>query len=266
MSDRGLGGDAVALLLTLMETPEAELSGEALQDFYPGAGAALIAAGVLQPSGYEPVATCLDNHDDEPVSVTWRDGLGGYAYFSASVGWVKVEHERLRRYRVDFRWLLAALARQLRIPRAIEPQCLVDHHLWEMGPAWIGHRKHMTPVYLGRRLHYGEILEAACQALRERAKGRTGLLLITGTAPPAYTTIPGNPVIVPLRSCLVIGAGLTLKADNLASRLGGNLPAEGQQPLQILGEGRVVRFYGETFEFPRGDQQRRIINYLHRQY
>src|SRR5512144_2419979 len=99
MSDH-LGGDAVALLLTLMETPEAELSGEALQDFYPAAGAALIAAGALQPSGYEPVVTCLADHDDEPVSVTWRDDLNGYAYFSSS-GWVKVDHERLKRYRVD---------------------------------------------------------------------------------------------------------------------------------------------------------------------
>src|SRR5512134_1825481 len=117
MSDhRGLGGNAVALLLTLMETAEAELSGEALQSFYPAAGTALIAAGALQPSGYEPVATCLADHDDEPVSFTWRDDLNGYAYFSPSVGWVKVDHERLRRYRVDFPWLLATLGRQLRVP------------------------------------------------------------------------------------------------------------------------------------------------------
>ena len=189
MSDRGLGGDAVALLLTLMETPEAELSGEALRDFYPAAGAALIAAGALQPNGYEPVATCLADHDDEPVSLTWRDDLNGYAYFSPSVGWVKVEHERLKQYRVDFPWLLAILARQLRVPHTIEPRCLVDDHLWEMGPAWIGHRKHTRPVYLGRRLHHPEVLEAACQALRQRANGRAGLLLITGTAPPSYATI-----------------------------------------------------------------------------
>jgi hypothetical protein len=36
-----------------------------------------------------------------------------------------------------------------------------------------------------------------------------------------------------------------------------------QQPLQIIGEGRLVRFYGETFEFPRGDKQRRVIVYLY---
>jgi hypothetical protein len=58
---------------------------------------------------------------------------------------------------------------------------------------------------------------------------------------------------------------LTLDADNLASRLGGDLPAEGQQPLQILGEGRFVRFYGEKFEFPRGDKQRRVIVHLYEQ-
>src|SRR5512147_486128 len=123
MSDhRGLSGDAVALLLTLMETAEAELSGAALQDFYPAAGAALIAAGALQPSGYEPVTTCLADHDDEPVSVTWRDDLNGYAYFSSSSGWVKVEHERLRRYRVDFDWFRRCVAAGVNIPESQRSQ------------------------------------------------------------------------------------------------------------------------------------------------
>jgi hypothetical protein len=173
---------------------------------------------------------------------------------------------RVRRYRVDFPWLLATFARQLRIPRTIEPKCLVKDGLWELGPAWIGHRKHMTLVFLGRRFHHRDVLEPACHALRERANGRTALLLITGVAPPPFAMIPGQPVVVPLRRCLVIGAGLTVDADNLANHLGGNLPARRQRPLQITGEGRVVWFYGEKFEFPRGDQQRRIINYLHDQY
>jgi hypothetical protein len=124
----------------------------------------------------------------------------------------------------------------------------------------------MTPVFFGRRLRQRDVLQAACDALRQRANGRTGLLVTTGAAPPAFVTIPGQPVVVPLRNCLVIGAGLTVDAGNLASRLGGSMPKRAQQPLQIIGEGRVVWFYGEKFEFPRGEKQRRVVAYLHEQY
>jgi hypothetical protein len=75
---------------------------------------------------------------------------------------------------------LQNVARQIRVLRTIEPRCLVDDHLWEVGPAWIGPRSHMIPVWLGRRLGHPTILRAATSALRERANGRTGLLLITG--------------------------------------------------------------------------------------
>jgi hypothetical protein len=261
-----LGTDAVDLLLTLMEAPEAVLSGAALHDFYPDVGAALINAGALKADGHEPVITGMADHDDLPVGVTWRADIGGYAHFSPSAGWMKVENERLTRYRVYFNWLLAVLSRQLRIPRAIEPKCLLRDVLWELGAAWIGHRKHMTPVFLGRRLRHRDVLGAACDALGQRANGRTGLLLSTGAAPPEFVKIPGQPVVVPLRNCLVIGSGLTVDANNLASRLGGNLPERAQQPLQILGDGRIVWFYGEKFEFPRGEKQRRVIAYLHEHY
>lgn len=268
MSDAApvLEADAVDLLLALMEAPEAQLSGAALTDFHSVAGAALINAGALKDAGHEPVTTGMADHDDLPVGVTWRAEFGGYAYFSPSAGWVKVENERLVRYRVEFRWLLATLARQLQIPQAFEPTCLVENVLWELGPTWIGHRKHMATVFLGRRLRHRDVIEAACHALRGRVRGRAGLLLTTGAAPSAFVTIPGQPVVVPLRTCLVIGAGLTVDTGNLASRLGGSPPARGQEPIEIVGDGRVVWFYGEKFEFPRGEKQRLVIVYLYEQY
>ena len=208
----------------------------------------------------------MADHDYLPVGVTWRPEVGGYAYFSPSAGWVKVDNEHLNRYRVDFRWVLQNVARQIRVLRTIEPRCLVDDHLWELGPAWIGHRRHMTPVWLGRRLGHPAILRAATSALRERANGRTGLLLITGIGLPSYVTMPGKPVVASIRSCLAAGAGFSLDAGILASLLGGNVPARGQEPLEIIGDGRTVWFYGEKYEFPRGDTQRRVIVHLYEKY
>jgi hypothetical protein len=124
----------------------------------------------------------------------------------------------------------------------------------------------MTPVWLGRRLSHPGILGSAASALRQRTNGRTGLLLITGTGLPSCVTMPGNPVVASIRNCLAAGAGFRLDAGILASLVGGNLPARGQQPLEIIGDGRTVWFYGEKYEFPRGDKQRRVIGYLHEQY
>lgn len=260
-----LDADAVALLLTLMEAPEACISGAALQDFYSHAGRSLITAGALQADGYEPVATCMADHEDAPVLLTWRDEVDGHAYFSPFAGWVKVENERLARYRVDFPWVLTNVARQLCVLRTIDPRCLIRDHLWEVGPAWIGHRRMMTTVFVGRRLHQSDILDAAIPALRERANGRTGLLLITGNGLPGYVTLPGKPIVASISSCLA-GASFSLDAGILASRLGGNVPARAEEPLEIIGGGRMVWFYGEKYEFPRGDKQRCAINYLYGQY
>jgi hypothetical protein len=268
MSDpaSGLSADAVNLLLTVLEAPEARVSGAALAEFFPDAGRALIGVGALAADGYDSVATSTADHDDAPVTLSWRDDVGGYAFFSPSAGWVAVENERLVRYRADFTWVLRNVARQIRVLRTVEPRCVVDGHLWEVGPAWIGHRRHMTPVWLGRRLGYPGILSAAASALRHRTNGRTGLLLITGTGLPSCVTMPGNPVVASIRNCLAAGAGFRLDAGILASLVGGNLPARGQQPLEIIGDGRTVWFYGEKYEFPRGDKQRRVIGYLHEQY
>ena len=268
MSDpaSGLCADAVSLLLTLMEAPEARISGAVLENFYPDAGRALITTGALRVDGHEPVATCTADHDDAPVTLSWRDEVGGYAYFSPLVGWVKVENEHLTQYRVDFEWVLKTIARQLRVLRTTDPKCLVNDHLWEVGPAWIGHRRHMTTVWLGRRLGHPANLSAAISALRERANGRTGLLLISGDGLLSYVTMPGPSVVASFRSCLAASAGFSLDAGILGSRLGCSAPARGQEPLEIIGDGRTVWFYGEMFEFPRGDTQRRVIVYLRGKY
>lgn len=268
MSDpaSALDADAVALLLTLMEAPEACLSGAALHDFHAQAGQALIAARALRADGHEPIATCMADHDDVPVTLEWRDEAGGYAYFSPLAGWVTVENERLARYRVDFRWVLMNLARQLRVPRTIEALCLVPDHLWEIGPAWLGHRRTMTKVFFGRRFRQPDVLDATCLALQRRANGRMALLLVSGDGPHSHLRIPGQPVVAALGSCLAAGAGLSLDPGILASRFGGSPPARGQEPLEIFGDGRTVWFYGEKFAFPRGDKQRRVIAHLHQQY
>jgi hypothetical protein len=235
-----------------------------LQDFYPAAGAALIAAGALAPNGYEPVVTCLDDHDDEPVSVTWRDDLGGYAYFSSSAGWVKVEHERLRRYRVDFDWFRSCIAAGVNIPASQRWQCLVPDILWDLGDAWVGERK--ATFLLGRRLSFPVTLDAVCDALTGRVGRPPGVLLTTTPRVARHVRIPGQHQIVALADCLRGDeTGFSLDLDVIAGVLGGLCPQRTAQLIEPSADFRIVRAKGKSFVF-RGDKQRQVIGYLHERW
>ena len=37
-------------------------------------------------------------------------------------------------------------------------------------------------------------------------------------------------------------------------------------PIMVIGEGKEVRFFGETFRFPKGVRQRQIICYIHERH
>lgn len=259
-----LGADAVDLLLKLMEAPEAVLSGAALHDFYPDAGGALIAAGALKDDGYEPVITGMADHDDLPVHLTWRSEVGGYAYFSPSAGWIKVENERLTRYRVDFDWLIGVLSRQLRIPRTIEPKCLLKDVMWDLGDAWIGKRK--ATFLLGRRLSTSRTLDEVCDALARRVGRPPGVLLTTTRRLARHVRIPGQHQIVTLADCLRgDGTGLRLDLDVIGGVFAGLRPQRTAQLIEANADFRIVRAKGETFVF-RGDKQRQVIGYMHERW
>jgi len=266
MSDAAsvLGADAIDLLLTLMEAPEARLSGAALHDFYPDAGAALIHAGALKDDGYEPVTTGMADYDDLPVHVTWRAEVGGYAYFSPSAGWVKVDNERLTRYRVDLDWFLGFIAAALKVTGPQRWQCLVPDILWDLGDAWIGKRK--ATLLLGRRLSTSRTLDGVCDALARRAGRPPGVLLATTRRLARHVRIPGQHQIIALADCLRGDeTGLSLDLDVIGGVFGGLRPQRTAQLIEANADFRIVRAKGETFMF-RGDKQRQVIEYMHERW
>lgn len=261
---RVLGADAVDLLLTLMEAPEARLSGATLQDFYPDAGAALIHANALKADGHEPVITGMADHDDLPVRVTWRIEVGGYAYFSPSAGWVKVESERLTRYRVDFDWFLGFVAVAVKITGSRRWQCLVPGILWDLGEAWIGKRK--ATFFLGRRLSTSQTLDEVCDALTRRVGRPPGLLLTTTRRLARHVRIPGQHRIVTLTDCLRSdNTGPRLDLEVIGGVYAGLRPQRAAQLIEANADFRIVRAKSETFVF-RGDKQRQVIEYMYERW
>ena len=62
---------AADLLLSVIETPDAVISGSVLDGYYGRIAPALKAAGILQPKDHLRAAVSLADHEDEPVNLTW---------------------------------------------------------------------------------------------------------------------------------------------------------------------------------------------------
>ncbi len=222
MSDRAAPFSVATLdvLLSVVETPEAVISGAVLVDYFSEAAPLLHQAGLLKPHDQEAVTASLVDHDDAPVPVALSPEKGGLGYFSPRAGWVSVPKDRLVRYAVDFPVLLARLMVQADVNSRAGPVALVPNLLWEIGDVRLGRRTERVSVWFGRRLHdpivWRQISSAA--AVRPAAHMR---VLLTSTAagrlPPA---LPGH-LLVTVRDVIDYSAGLAVHPLILASRLDG---------------------------------------------
>ena len=92
-------------------------------------GRRCVAAGAIKPDGFEAVAASQADHDDAIVSLTWSSELGGYAYFSPAVGLVRIDDDRLRRFKLDILWFLQWIASHLGFGAGARQVCLIPDRL-----------------------------------------------------------------------------------------------------------------------------------------
>ena len=267
MSDRDgpLDASATELLLTVLEMPDATLSGSVLEDYYPIAGRSLIAAGILKSAGHEAVAASMVDHNDLPVSLSRSDDGRGFGHFDPSAGWVKVADDRLTRYQADLAALTTLLGDQVGVGHR-PPRPILPNQLWELGEARIGRRAHRTPVLFGRRLLDPGVWRRSIDALRARPAPRVRILL-TSTSPERLSGEPlANTDIIWLPDVLAANRDLVIDREILAARFD-RMPARRiAGPLEIIADGREVRLFEQTFNFKKGVQQRRIIMLLYEHY
>ena len=111
MSDHSsrLDRQAVDLLLSVVETSDAVITGSALDSYHGSAASALKASGLLQPTDHQRVAVSLADHEDEPINLIWSPERRSYGYFSPLAGWVSVPSELLAAFRIGFEQLLRRL-------------------------------------------------------------------------------------------------------------------------------------------------------------
>lgn len=258
-----LDRQAIEVLLSALEAPRPALSATALQSFPPQVGASLLTAGLIKPVGHEAIATSLADHDDVPVMLTWSADHRGFGYFSPAAGWISVPHAEIASYSVDVAGVVAALTAKMQFSPRSTPTVLIADRLWEIGKTRFGQRTHQTPIMFGRRLHDVGTWQCIRRSLDTRPSEQRRVIL-TSTRPDRLPEAPAGHVLISIHD--VLGDGFALDPAVIAARLD-HLPlVDAGDPIVLIGDGKEVRFFGETFRFPKGVKQRQIIRHIHQRY
>lgn len=251
---------AADLLLSVIETPDAVISGSVLDGYYGQISLVLKGAGILQPKDHSRAAVSLVDHEDEPVNLIWSPEHRAYGYFSPSAGWVNVPGNQLATYRVNFSMLLEQLFERLDFSPRTGPVELVPDLLWEIGDARLPGRSKRTSVWIGRRLGDPTIWRSFMDAARKRPA--PGLRIVL-----SFT--PGNrlPTDVHLGHTLIAVRdvadhnGLAIVPELLAARV-----ATGSQLnddlITMAADGASLTVRGTRYAFS-GSKQRAIIRQLY---
>jgi hypothetical protein len=258
-----LDRQAIDVLLSALEAPRPVLSAAALRSFPPQVGTQLLAAKLIKPNGHEPVATSLADHDDVPVALTWSAEHRGFGYFSPTAGWVDVPHADIASYSVDMAGVMAALTAKMHFSPRSAPMVLIADHLWEIGKTRFGRRPHQTPIMFGRRMHDVGTWQSVRRSLESRPSDQRRVIL-TSTCPDRLPEPPAGNVLISIQD--FVGDGLVFDSDVIAARLDRLPLVDTGDPIVLIGDGKEVRFFGETFRFPKGVKQRQIIRHIHERY
>ena len=250
------------LLLNVIETPEAVITGSALADNFSAASSALLDAGLLKAGDHELVAVSGADHDDAPVTVSWSPDGSRLGYFSPTAGWVAVPDERMRRFRVDFPAVIARLMLQAQWSSRHGPVALVPDLLWEIGDVRLGHRTQLVSIWFGRRLYDPSVWRQVATAANSRPASRLRVLL---TSTPTHRLpedpLPGH-LVIGVRDVIDFGTGLSIDPGILASRLDGSHRPNVGAAIDLSPDGRKLTINGTIVVDFKSDKQIKMIRKL----
>jgi hypothetical protein len=254
----GLRPGAARLLLELMETQDAVLSGAAAEICQPEA-LSLRAAGFLSADGHEDVSASLADHHDVPVPLISSEA--GPSYFSATAGLTAVPAERLVLYRVQYAVAFRMITARLRLVAATPLIELIRGSVWELGDARLGNGSQHVPIWFARRLWDPMIRRALETALQARPHIRTCVILTsTGPARIPPMTFSGA-LVVPILDVMTLPDDIRVNPEILAARLGSAPQSERKRPISLSPDGTTLEINGRTISF-RSKRQIEAIRHL----
>jgi hypothetical protein len=259
-SDQLLWTDAAAvnLLMSLVETPTATISGEILEGHFPSIATALKDSGLLQQGGEQRTATSLADHDDEPVHLIWSAEHESYGYFSPASAWVTPPSSQLRLHRVNLERVFGHIGSKLEWGKQAPPVAVVPDLLWELGDARLPGRRTRVPVWIARRLSDPSVWQQFLSATRLRPAPGLRIVLSCTSADRLPAQVSMGHEIIAIQD-VAANRTLLVDPDLLAARIrSGNV---GDETIKIVADGAVLIVRGKRYLFG-GSKQREIIRHL----
>jgi hypothetical protein len=240
--NNALTADAVELLLDILESREAMLTGAAAE-LHDEAVKRLKAFDLLRPHGHEAVSAAMADHDDVPVSLTASE-CGTLTYFSQTSGPVAVPQERLVLYQVHMPSMLAIVGTSIGIPRIRRPMEIVQGKVWELGEARWGRPPIGVPVWFARRLWDPNCHQALQAIIRSRPHLQQRVVL-TSTCPERLGgfTLAGA-IVVSVLDVRATAASIAVNPEIMKARLSSVPSTTEAGPLALSSDGRELRIKG----------------------
>ena len=251
---------AIELVFRLCEQEPPRIDGHVLATHFDRLGEELIDAGALvETTPSESIVMPVDL-DDELVGFEWEADRQVFVGFHPNMGFVDAAPRARRQYRLEFEWLLKAVATSVGMPSAQRPACLVDDLLWDLGDARLPGRR--RPILFACRLSSTDALDRVERALTARAGRADGILLTTSRQLSRAVRLPGRHRILPIRDCLDQGARhFALDLDVIAGARPEAGPI-GQDAVAMGAGGGWIRIHGREYRF-RGLVQRSIVEQVY---
>lgn len=248
-------------LLQTMEAPQLQVTAAALSLHSSELGDELVKCGLLVSDGYETVLTSPDFRD-RPMSLLWSEDTQSFGYFDAAAGWIKVDHDDVRRFRIDMDRVISSLTSEFGGSSAARSRMLIDDLLWDLGSFRFGNRTKKMPILFARRLSQSESTILVQRVLRSRPLDEVCLLLTStpsGQLPPLKVAH-----IISIRD--IIDDGLTLDPDRIAACLDRSIAPIPADRIVLLAGGKEIVFFGSSYSFAKGMHQRRIVRLIYDRY
>lgn len=249
---------AVDLLLKILESRNARISGAILQAGFGDAAGVLLGSGLLTKVGQANIVPDMDDHEDVPTRVEWSPEQESHGYYGRGGKWVSVPAEDLSLHGVKMPALLSQLL--VRCERVKPPVSdpLVPDILWDLGTIKLEARGKPVSVWFARRLfddgHRMRVEEMA--AKRPPAAIR---VILTSSHDCADVRTSGH-LTVSILDIAEESTGFVIDAAALATRMR-LVPSSVLKPLRHSVDYGLIYVTEEPFEFP-GDLHRRVLKIL----
>lgn len=199
------------------DTSESRFSADEVALWPDGYECQLIDAGVIRR--YDNATTvvcdaCHEGHVEEVVSIVSPAGTPPRAYiYCPEAGRVRVPHERLMQWMVDFAGLASAVVRAISLPGETEE--IVPGRIWYLGKATMGGKS--PDLFLARGLKWADAprVVGGCERLKVT---RAAIVFVPGDVPPGDIWTGEPPFVVSFRMVARLdGHQLVLDRDHLES-------------------------------------------------